>query len=88
MVNYNRVHEVVDKGDYYEVKVKVEIGARPYVALRVFKILKAVCEEKNFTPRIGTKFRTGGYAKFPWRLFGGRDLKETQLRWEDFPGEV
>jgi len=86
MLGYNRVHKMVDKGDHYEVKVKVETGARPYVALRVFKITKEVCAKKNFTPRVGTKFRTGGWAECPWRLFGGRNLQETQLRWEDYPG--
>lgn len=86
MAGYNQVHSVVDKGNYYEVSVKVRIGARPYVALRIFKITKAVCVEKKFTPRVGTRFRTGGFAKLPWRLFGGRNLQETQLRWEDYPG--
>ena len=86
MFGYNRVFEIVDKDDHYEVKVKLEIGCRPYVALKVFRISKSTCAEKNFTPRVGTKFRTGGWAECPWRLFGGRNLKETFLRWETFPG--
>ena len=88
MPRYNRVFEMVDKGEYFEVKVAVMIPTYPYVALEVFEIKKKVCEEKKFTPRVGTKFRTGGWAECPWHLFGGRNLRERFIRWEKFPGVI
>ncbi len=82
MIRHNHVLKIVEFDDHYEVKVPVPIGCKPFSAIRVFRLTKAECAEKNFTPKVGTKYRTGGWAELPFHHFGGRSLGSF-LRWEN-----